>query len=445
MHTMLKNQKGAVAILFVIMLVVIIGFLAFAVDVGAWFVARAELSKSVDAAALAGARNISNPFVDPEDLAEEFALENFPADSSGIVGEPTIDVSRVGNRITVGGSVNSRTYFAGIFDNIGASEVVGIDNAVATRNEVEIMLVLDRSGSMAGDPIEDLQTAANSFISFFEDTQDEDELGLISFATSVTVNVPLQNNFVGAMTAAIDGMNAVGATNAEDALDQADGPSGFTDQSGVPGDRRVQQYLIFFSDGNPTAFTGTFLYNGGSPFEAVVCGTGQTCGTVYERLGNPNSENWLTRNGNYIDPRLTGDGMPFASSACQLYPPLLTTRWDVFEDYPVAGGTPPACYIPTVNVTRNGRRPPYTYTLNSVTGRLAAYVCTTARQMAREHAQELRNSNIKIYTIGLGDVDEDFLEDIASGPSFAYYTPESDELLTLFNAIAKDIKLRLVQ
>lgn len=445
MHTILKNQKGAVAILFVIMLVVIIGFLALAVDVGAWFVARAELSKSVDAAALAGAKNISNPFVDPVDLAEEFALENFPAGSSGIVGAPTINVSRVDNRIIVGGSVNSKSYFAGIFDNIGASEVVGIDNAVATRNEVEIMLVLDRSGSMAGAPINDLKTAAKSFISFFEETQDEDELGLISFATGVTVNVPLQNDFVGAMTSAINGMNAVGATNAEDALDRADGPSGFTDQSGVPGDLQVQQYLIFFSDGNPTAFRGTFRHNGGSTFEAVVCGTGQNCGTVYERLGNPNSESWLTRNGNYIDPRLTGDGSPFASSACQLYPPLLTTRWYVFEDYPVAGYGTQACYIPTVNVTRNGNRPPYTYTLNSVTGRLAAYVCTTARQMAREHAQELQDNNVVIYTIGLGGVDEDFLEDISSGPAFAYYTPDSDELLTIFNRIAMDIRLRLVQ
>jgi hypothetical protein len=85
------------------------------------------------------------------------------------------------------------------------------------------------------------------------------------------------------------------------------------------------------------------------------------------------------------------------------------------------------------------------YVVTSVTGRLAAYVCTTARQMAREHAQELQDSNIVIYTIGLGDVDRNFLEDIASGPSFAYYTPDSDELLALFNTIAKDIKLRLVQ
>jgi len=444
MHTILNNQRGAVAVLFWIMLVVIIAFAGLAVDVGAWFVARAELSKSVDAGALAGAKNISNPFADALAVAEEFAHENFRGGGAWTVGAPTFNASQVDNfRISVDGSVNTQSYFANVF---GVNVVVVNNSAIAKKNAVEIMLVLDRSGSMAGEPIRDLKAAANSFVSFFEDTQAEDNLGLISFATGVTVNVPLQNNFVGAMRGAINSMNAVGATNAEDALDRADGSSGFTNQSGLPGDQRRQQYLIFFSDGNPTAFRGSFRYNGEDDIEAVACGTGQNCGTVYERLGNPDSENWLTRNGNYIDPRLTGDGMPLGGSSCGNYgnlPPSLTTRWYVFDNYPVAGGTPPACYIPTVNTAWSSQLGRYVVT--SVTGRLAAYVCTTARQMAREHAQELQDSNIVIYTIGLGDVDRNFLEDIASGPSFAYYTPDSDELLALFNTIAKDIKLRLVQ
>ncbi len=28
---------------------------------------------------------------------------------------------------------------------------------------------------------------------------------------------------------------------------------GFTDQTGVPGDKRIQQFVVFFSDGMPTA------------------------------------------------------------------------------------------------------------------------------------------------------------------------------------------------
>ncbi len=50
-------------------------------------------------------------------------------------------------------------------------------------------------------------------------------------------------------------MTAIGATNMEDAFDQADGPAGLTDQTGLPGDKRRQQFVVFFSDGMPTALT----------------------------------------------------------------------------------------------------------------------------------------------------------------------------------------------
>lgn len=64
---------------------------------------------------------------------------------------------------------------------------------------------------------------------------------------------------------------------------------------------------------------------------------------------------------------------------------------------------------------------------------------------AIKHAQELKNKNIKIYIIGLGSVNKPFLAQVASGPQFEYYAPTSSELQALFNLIAKDIKLRLVQ
>ena len=105
-------------------------------------------------------------------------------------------------------------------------------------------------------------------------------MGLITFATGVTVDHPLSTNFVSAMTTKINAMTATGATNAEDAIDQAGGPQGFTDQTGIPGDKRVKQYLIFFTDGHPTAFRGKFRCNG-IDYDAVVMGTGNTDATQY--------------------------------------------------------------------------------------------------------------------------------------------------------------------
>ena len=441
MGTALNSQKGAVMVIFTLLLLVLLGFAGLAIDVGSWYGVKAELSKSVDAAAMAGAKNISNPYVDPLVLAKEFGSENFPAGYLGTKGTATFNAyADTNHSIRVTGSVIASAYLAQLF---GVNQVVSTNTGAARKNNVEIMLVLDRSGSMAGKPISDLKAAAKSFIAFFDDTQDDDKVGLISFATGVKVNFPLGNNFVTPITTAINSMAATGATNAEDALAQAGGAQGLPDQSGLPGDQRVQQFLIFFSDGNPTAFRGKFKNNGVDNIDAVVCGTGNTCTEVYNQLGKPDSETWLN-----IDPRLTGDGKAQGTSKCTTLPPLLTTKWYVFSDYPMP---PPntgfeQCFIPTVNTTRSGRSPNYTYTLNSVTGPLAEYVCDTARQMAIDKAQDLKNKYVKIYTIGLGTtIDKTFLSQIASGSTFEYYAPTSSDLQAIFNAIAKDIKLRLVQ
>ena len=66
--------------------------------------------------------------------------------------------------------------------------------------------------------------------------------------------------------------------------------------------------------------------------------------------------------------------------------------------------------------------------------------------MAMDFAQELKDKNIKIYVIGLGNIREDYLRSIASDPDdvFFHVTPDSRDLESIFNTIAKEIKLRLV-
>ena len=279
------------------------------------------------------------------------------------------------------------------------------------------MLVLDRSGSLDGTPIRDLREAANQFVSFFDDTQGFDKMGLISFATSVTVDHALDNYFVSPIRLAIDHMSAVGATNIEDAFNQADGPSGFTDQSEIPLERRIQQYLIFFSDGNPTAFRGNFRHRGAN-YDAVACVTGNCLPgdpkDVYDHLGQPTIVNsWYN-----VDPLPTGDGIgSFGSN--------WTTKWFIFESFPVPGYSAEHVGIPERNVHD--------------------HVCNLSRNLSIENAQKLKDSGIKIYTIGLGQINRDFLGSISSGVNYTYYTPDSDDLLAIFQEIARKIKLRLVR
>jgi Flp pilus assembly protein TadG len=432
MKYILHNQRGVVLILFCLSFVGLFGFAALGMEVGRWYLTRAELSKAVDAAAMAGAKNISNPYAPIETIVQDVGKENFPL---GYLGSPSSGegsvsfVSQVlpGNKVKVTGAVSTYAVLARFF---GIEQVSTGSEGVAQKNEVEIMMVLDKSGSMAGKPISDLKRAAKSFLQFFEETQDQDKMGLISFATGVRVDQPLGTNFVQGMTNKINALSAESGkrqfTNAEDAIDRSDDEAagGFTDQTGLPGDRRKHQYLVFFTDGNPNAFRGEFTYNGVT-YDAVAyvegangsC-TGDVCGSD-RYLCDP-----VTGNSLGIKALPTGDGKQGHSSKCSasLRP---NAKWDVFSQYPVPGYSADYCNIP-----ESALRPTW---FKNVT-----------RSMAIDHAQELKNKDIEIFIIGLGDVDKDFLGQIASGPNYEYYTPTSDDLEALFQQIAKEIKLRLV-
>lgn len=420
----LGNESGNVLIMVTLSVLVIMGFFALGVEAGRWYLIRAELSKSVDAGALAGARNISNPHVDPRVVAEEFSAANFTSGflgTPGAGGEGSVSFAAEivdGDRVRV----DAETYGTPVVAQLFGVDHVSISSlGAAQMKQVEIMLVLDRSGSMAGGPIADLKVASKSFVDFFEATQDEDKVGLISFATSVRVDRPLDHDFVVPINASIDAMNAVGATNPEDALDQANGPSGFTDQSALPPARRVPQFLVFFSDGRPTAYRGSFT-NRSNTVDAVACVTGNCdpwdigAGVVtYDKLGKPDVETWLA-----INPRTTGDGLA-VGSACG----GVSTRWHAFDTQPVPGYAPMACGIPYRTA-------------------LAGHLCNLASSMALAHGQELKDQGITIYTIGLGRANPEFLEALATGPDQAYYAPTSDDLQAIFQKIAKQIKLRMV-
>ncbi len=140
-------------VIFALMLLVILGFTALGVEAGRWYLVRAELAKGVDAAALAAARNISNPNVSPAALAEEFGVENFHA---GYLGTPGAGVGTVkftatmvgSDKVRVTGDVHATAILAKLF---GVSTIPVSAVSMAQKKDVEIMMILDRTGSM-GNP-----------------------------------------------------------------------------------------------------------------------------------------------------------------------------------------------------------------------------------------------------------------------------------------------------
>ena len=119
-------------------------------------------------------------------------------------------------------------------------------------NPTDIVLVLDRSGSMAGSALESLKAGAKAFIDIIDEATDSahdgqigsgSRIGIVSFASTATQDTQLITS-VSDLKAAVDDLTAGGNTNHADAFTKAsellEGPS------------TNARVMVMFTDGNTT-------------------------------------------------------------------------------------------------------------------------------------------------------------------------------------------------
>lgn len=96
-------------------------------------------------------------------------------------------------------------------------------------NPTDIVLILDRSGSMTGLPLEEVKSAAKTFIDIIDEATDGvkdgtigngSSIGIVSFSTTATQDLPLSTS-VSDLKAAVDTLVAGGNTNHSDAFKKA--------------------------------------------------------------------------------------------------------------------------------------------------------------------------------------------------------------------------------
>ena len=96
-------------------------------------------------------------------------------------------------------------------------------------NPTDIVLVLDRSGSMTGTPLADMKLGAKTFIDLIDEATDSNKddqigsgsrMGVISFSSTAAVETQLITS-VDALKAAVDSLTAGGNTNHADAFTKA--------------------------------------------------------------------------------------------------------------------------------------------------------------------------------------------------------------------------------
>ena len=115
---------------------------------------------------------------------------------------------------------------------------------------VDVVLVVDKSGSMSGTPLSSEKTAANAFINSMDATQDQ--ISVVAFSSSVSTQT-LTGTFSTAASF-VNGINAGGGTSYLPALNAAGNELAST--RARSGSMKI---IVFMSDGGPSESSASIL------------------------------------------------------------------------------------------------------------------------------------------------------------------------------------------
>lgn len=184
-----RDRRGNIGMIFVLMSGALFLFVGGAVDYSRWNAIRADMIESMDAASLAVAQlQTDDDTLSPAQLeafGDQFFLENFNFEDKMLTGwDVTFAVQSSGNiRTCMSGEI--RTYLLRIahINELDMNKCVEITPEGAGR--IELALVLDVTGSMSGQKINDLKSAVTEMLDVMYDddetTSDNVRIGVVPF------------------------------------------------------------------------------------------------------------------------------------------------------------------------------------------------------------------------------------------------------------------------
>lgn len=138
------DQRGGVVSFIAISIIPMVAAVGLSVDAARGWLVKSRLSSAIDAAGLAGGRVITSPSRD--DDIRMFFNANFPANfMESTVNGPNISVDAGQTTITINATATIPTTFMRV---VGISQVTVRADTVVKRKGMELVLVVDNTGSM---------------------------------------------------------------------------------------------------------------------------------------------------------------------------------------------------------------------------------------------------------------------------------------------------------
>jgi len=452
------RRSGFILVLGVLMIAsLLLPAAGLAIDVGMMYLVETLLSAAADAATLAGARALSRGSDDAsqranaESTANAYFHANFP---NGYLWTNNLQLTSTAatdstflRSITTTASVNLPLIFMRLF---GISGTTVRASAKSTRRDVNVMIVMDRSGSLANSgACTPLKAAAVNFVDKFAETRDN--VGLITFATSSRVDVAPATTFKTPVESTINSVVCTGATSSAQALWQAYRQLVTLNQAGA------LNAILFFTDGRPTAVTETFPIRSSS-----------SCQSKSAKLGvmtlSYNGSTPVSSQGLYLQDAppqpLSSDLTLIASRTnCHFASHQDQVSSDV-QNAPVTdywGNSLTTTAYRTVQYSGSGLDVSQAQNVENFSTNAADHAALRIRRGDPDPTQANRSlAGVVIYAVGLGDIDDVLLKRMAYDPSLTpnpvaagnqgryIYAADATQLDQAFTAVASEI-LRLAK
>ncbi|MBL8222336.1 MAG: VWA domain-containing protein, partial [Bryobacterales bacterium] len=239
---------------------------------------------------------------------------NNSASTLSFSGGPTgswTTVASVARNITLNAGSNTIKFFNDAAQAPDIDRIVLVNTAACTPSPADVTIVIDRSGSVGGQPFASIKNAAKTIVDALN--LSTDQISVVSFTTSGTLNQMLTQNGTAAKNA-IDALSSGGGTYIKTGIDTAN-----VELFGTRGNPAASKTIVLLSDGvdvnppdpNGTVNAATAAKAAGIRFISVAYGNANT--TLMQQLASSPADYYAAPTGAQLEALAAN----IASSLCR--------------------------------------------------------------------------------------------------------------------------------